>query len=195
MKLTCAIFAAALVSLAALPAAAHSLVYTSPLSGAQEVPANGSLGTGFATITVDVDVLTMRVEATFAGLGGTTLAAHIHCCTSPGFPNVGVATAVPSFPGFPSAVQSGSYDQTFDLTAAATYNPAFVTAQGGTVGGAMNALLNGLAAGTTYFNIHTTTFQGGEIRGNLVFDHSVPEPVGLALVALGLAALGLRRRA
>src|SRR5262245_7473449 len=170
-------FAAVLLATAALPAAAHTLVYTASLSGANENPVNGSLGTGFFTITLDLDLVTMTVDGSFAGLGGDVAAAHIHCCAAPPT-NVGVATPVPSFPGFPAGagVHSGTYTQTFDMALASSYNPAFVSANGGTVGGALNALLNGIAAGQAYFNIHTSTFGAGEIRGYLVFDHEVPEP-------------------
>ena len=82
---------------------------------------------------------------------------------------------------------------TFDLTAASTYNPAFITAHGGTVSGAMAAFIAGLQSGQTYLNIHTTQFPGGEIRGQL---NAVPEPASLMLLATGVmgAAGALRKR-
>ena len=82
---------------------------------------------------------------------------------------------------------------TFDLTAASTYNPAFITAHGGTVAGAMAAFIAGLESGQTYLNIHTTQFPGGEIRGQL---QAVPEPASLVLLGTGVtaAAGALRRR-
>jgi hypothetical protein len=67
-------------------------------------------------------------------LTSNTVAAHIHCCLpSPLAPmNVGVATTVPAFIGFPLGVTSGNYSsQVFDLTQPLIYNPAFVTLQGG----------------------------------------------------------------
>lgn len=43
-----------------------------------------------------------------------------------------------------------------------------------------------------YLNIHSATFPGGEIRGQLV--PVIPEPATAALFALGGFALAVRRR-
>jgi hypothetical protein len=166
----------ALLSLGAFltNAQAHEVVYAARLSGPDESPANDSTGVGFAKITLDFDLFTMRVEADFGDLQGTVTASHIHAPTAVPFAGTaGVATQTPSFTGFPTGVTSGSYDHTFDLTLASSYNPAFIAANGGTISSASNALFAALAQGRAYLNIHTTTFPGGEIRGFLV------EPVGV----------------
>jgi CHRD domain-containing protein/PEP-CTERM motif-containing protein len=48
-----------------------------------------------------------------------------------------------------------------------------------------------LFSGILYMNVHTSTFPGGEIRGQLTLT-GVPEPSTMALTGLGAAALALR---
>ena len=50
-----------------------------------------------------------------------------------------------------------------------------------------------LLAGTWYVNVHTSTFGGGEIRGQVAAT-PVPEPTAPLLLLGGLGALALRRR-
>lgn len=176
-------------------ALAHEVVYYTTLSGAAEAPPNASAGTGWARVTVDFDTYTMRVEASFEGLTGDVTVAHIHCCTAvPGAGTVGVATPTPTFPGFPSGVTAGSYDTTFDMSLASSWNAPFITNNGGSPLSAFGALTNGLASGSAYLNVHSTFAPGGEIRGFLA---PVPEPETYAMLMGGLALVGwaARRRA
>src|SRR6266567_793764 len=136
-------------------AKADPTVLVATLSGANEVPVVPTAGTGSAVVTLNGDMMTVNV--TFSGLLGNTTASHIHCCAPLGT-NAMVATTTPTFPGFPLGVQAGSYTQTFDLTLASSYNPAFITAHGGTVAQAEAAFIAGLLGGQTYFNIHTNLF-------------------------------------
>jgi hypothetical protein len=140
-------------------------VFTAALDGPSQNPPVASQGTGNAIVTWDTLTNQMSVNVSFTGLTTPNTAAHIHCCIAPPG-NTGVATTVPTFTGFPGGVTAGTYSHTFDMTAASSYNPAFVTANGG-VAGAETALLAGLQAGQAYLNIHTTAHPGGEIRGFL----------------------------
>src|SRR6516162_6912408 len=167
-----------------LPAAgtyAKPTTFTANLTPALEIPPTASTATGSATITLDPAANTLRVQVTFSGLTSNTVMAHIHCCLASLFTNanVGVATTVLAFPGFPLGVTSGTYDHVLDLTSASSYNPAFVTLQGGTVANAEAALINGIQNGETYLNIHTVNFPSGEIRGLPV---AAPAPAQLSLL-------------
>src|SRR6266568_1542932 len=176
--------------LAALPAHAIPVPLSTTLSGANEVPPIVSPGTGQVRATLDAAANSLFLNVTFSGLLANTSAAHIHCCAPLGT-NAGVATTVPAFPGFPLGVTSGTFSSAvFDLTQATIYNPAFVTLQGGTIPLAEAALIAGIQNGTTYLNIHTVNFPGGEIRGQL---EAVPEPTTLLLLGTTMAGLGLAR--
>ena len=194
MKIIPLIASGLLAGFTATSALADVTVFEADLLGANELPPVQSPGFGKATVTIDDHDLTMRVQASFSDLLGNVTAAHIHCCTTaPGTGAAGVASPTPSFPGFPSGVTAGSYDQTFDLTQASSWNASFITANGGTTGSAFSALYEALNERRAYFNIHTTSFGGGEIRGTLA---PVPEPTTWALLVAGLlpVALKLRRR-
>jgi hypothetical protein len=125
----------------------------------------GRTGTGTGSLTYDDVARTLAIAVSFSGLSGTTTVAHIHAPTAvAGTGTAGVATTVPTFAGFPSGLRSGSYNTTLDLTLASSYRAAFITNNGGTTAGAEAALISSFNTGRAYFNIHTSSFPGGEIR-------------------------------
>lgn len=182
--------AACLISLSS-PSQAELVRYQTQLL--PEAP--GATGTGFATADYDPLAHTLAISSTWSGLSGPTTVAHIHCCTpTPNSGSVGVAVTPVTLPGFPAGVAAGSYAVVVDLLESATYTQAFVTNfAGGVVADAEEALIAGFDAQVAYFNIHSETFPGGEIRGFLQV-LEVPEPTGFTLALLGLAGLGWSRR-
>jgi hypothetical protein len=162
--------------------AVQAASFNTTLNGANENPVNSSPGVGSSTVSLDTTTHQLQVSAVFSGLSAPTTASHIHCCVAPPG-TAGVATTTPSFTGFPLGVTSGSFNAVFDTTQASTWNPAFITANGGTTAGAEAALAAGMAQGRAYLNIHTTAIPAGEIRGFLA-------PVGTpSVVAAGVPTL------
>jgi hypothetical protein len=185
----------------ALPAQAALLNFFVNLSGNNEVPPTGSPATGVASLTLDTLTNDLTGHIEFSGLVDITTAAHIHCCLTNPFQtgqNVGVATVVPAFPGFPLGVTHGVDDFVLDLNNPNSYNQAFLSMPvfGGSFAAAEAAFINGLETGRTYLNIHTrgpaqggVGFPGGEIRGFVV-----PEPMTASLIVAGFAAAGFASR-
>lgn len=118
-------------------------VYTATLSGANESPPVTTTATGTATFTVDGSNLDYTVTISNWPAGRTLTAAHIHAR-----PATGATTADPIL--------------TFSGANAMT------TAGGSGTIALPTAVLTQLRAGGTYFNVHSSQNQGGEIRGTLV---------------------------
>lgn len=89
------------------------------LSGAEEVPPNGSPATGTGLVTIDTDTNQLDYNITFSGLQGMETAAHIHGFAPPGS-NAGVLYTLP--PGSPK-IGSITYTeaQEADLLAGLSY--------------------------------------------------------------------------
>src|SRR4051795_6871514 len=173
------VFAFACLALAcAVPAYSAQLLYeTVRTNGAGVVLGPGmdgpteptsSLGTGYGTALYDNITHLLTLDANFSGLDtnastGTT-ASHIHAATTLPFQGTaGVATQTPSFVGFPLNVYSGTFHSVLDLSQASSWNPSYVSANGGTPATAEVAFASALATGRSYWNIHSGKFPGGEI--------------------------------
>jgi hypothetical protein len=131
---------------ASLPSAARAdTFYTANLSGAEEVPANASAGTGFGRVTLNDSETQVTVSVYYQGLGSNVTAGHVHGSAPPG-------TNAPIV---------------FNL------NPTTGVTQGSVVGmlfAITPAQVADLKNGLLYFNIHSGTFPDGEIRGQIRVD-------------------------
>ena len=162
---------------------ADTITFTTTLSGANEVPPRATNGTGTATVILDDVAGKVTITLSFSGLSAAVTGAHIHCCAAPGA-NASVVVPFDSFLTLSADKTSGS------LT---SFSFTLVPAGGLTVA----QIIDGLKSGLAYVNVHTSTFPGGEIRGQLVAaGAAVPEPSTLLLLGTGLltAASRLRKR-
>jgi len=125
------------------PTPAPKFFFSTRMSGANEAPnPNASTATGYGRVVVNAAQTQITASFYWEGLGSNTTAGHIHTGA------VGVAGPVTFNMNPTTGVTRGStVDVTFPITP---------------------AQLADLRAGNMYFNIHTTTFGGGEIRGQLV---------------------------
>ncbi len=130
------------------------------LRGVNEVPAINSNGTASFQATIHPDG-TITFTETFSNLTSPAILSHIH------FGEIHVAGGVMIFlcggggqPACPAAT-SGTFSGT--ITAANVTGP---TAQGITAGDLASAL-RAINQGAGYVNLHSTSFPGGEIRGQV----------------------------
>ena len=134
--------ALAVLCLMSVNTAVASQRFDAHLIGAQETPPTGSAGTGYGYVILSDDQTTITVNMGFFGLVTAATAGHIH--TAP----VGVAGPVTfGLAGVPGATGGVIAQQTFAITAPQVAD---------------------LLAGNMYFNVHSGTFPGGEIRGQIL---------------------------
>jgi hypothetical protein len=179
--------------------------YGIALRGHWENPPNGAPGGAGGSLLYDDVAHTLQLIMGFGGLTGTVTQTHFHGPTSvpwfpdPGqdwdqarseVPNAGIAIGNPSLPGFPLGVTGGGYIMELDMTQASIYSAEFLASNGAAAAGAEAAFANLLATGRIYWDIHTSVFGDGEVRGF----PDVPEPASVGLALVGLSFLRHRRR-
>ena len=126
------------------------------ITGAAEVPANASSATGSCTAVLDNAGTQVIFSVAFQNLGTAYTASHFHAAAGPGV-NAGVTFG---FSGVAAGWVFSNSNKNGTLTNA-VWN----------VSAAQKA---NLLAGLTYVNIHTSGLPGGEIRGQVIQDQSVP---------------------
>ena len=131
------------------------------LNGFHETPSVSTEAFGEFDATL-VDPETLHFVFTYSGLeGGNSLFAHVH------FGQVGLAGGVSYFlcggGTKPAPCPNGSGTVEGDITAADVIGPAGQ----GIAAGEFDEIVSAMQAGHAYPNIHTASFTGGEIRGQI----------------------------
>ena len=171
----------------AMPLAANAdiLQFDVSLSGANEIPANGSFASGFALISYDTVANTYDFFLAATSLSSAVTGAHIHA----------LADATQTAPAIVNLLVS-------PFSKSVSVSKLFVNGIGVAAPGTISAgnshpsqsFLAALQSGLAYINVHTVNNPGGEIRGQLVA--IVPELESYAMLLAGLGLLGfiVRRR-
>lgn len=167
MPLRLTLVVALALAAAPVPRAAAQQPFVAVLSGFEQDPPISTPASGLAVVTVDLALHTIRVKMRFNNLSSGATHAGLHGLTAePGRGTADSATPVPALAGFPLGQTSGTYDQTFFYDNPATFDPAFVAAHGG-MSQAPEVFAFGIGDGKAYFNIRTSAYSNGEIRGFL----------------------------
>ncbi len=126
-----------------------------PMTGAQETPATASTALGNLNVSYSKDTRVLNYNFTWSGLTGPVTLMHIHGLSPTGYMAGVVQTLIAGSNGIatPNAVL---YPATGKWTGSLFVDGVAVKEQ---------ELLNGMY----YMNIHTATYPGGEIRGQIVF--------------------------
>ena len=138
------------------------------LSGFREVPSVSSPASGHFEAVIDRKAGTIAYELTYSGLTGNVQQAHIH--VGQRSVNGGVSVFLcqtetnPDPTGLaPRCPQRGKVT---GLVQAANMISGPIVSQG-VEPGQFNELIAAIRAGVAYVNVHSSTFPGGEVRGQL----------------------------
>ena len=172
MKRTAIACAVILATASAVLLASNSVRVRELMSGYEEVPAVSTPAGGKFSARIDNDTQTIEWELSYADLVGDVLQAHIHfaqagvnggisvfLCTNLGNGPAGTQACPPAPATISGTIAAADVSPNIQATQAAR-------SQGmGT--GEIEEFIAALRAGATYANVHTTSWQGGEIRSQL----------------------------
>ena len=148
--------------------------FATGLSGYEEVPTLSTSGSGFFKASINRGQSEIRYTLSYRGpfdanpAGGTVTQAHIHLGARA--VNGGISAFLCSNLGNGPA---GTPTCPAEGTVSGVITPAQVVgpAAQGIAPMEFGELVRALQAGAAYANVHTTTFPGGEIRGQIADDH------------------------
>ena len=146
---------AAALLIGAAAASAQVIVASATLGGGEETPILLSGAAGTAEVAIDPVAKEFAITLRVFNIPTTTTAGHIHVGPK------GIAgPVVIDFPAI--AGRLGDFVTTFRVGEASFRASAAIGIN------TIDDVIQAVANGNAYVNIHTTTFPGGEIRGQLV---------------------------
>lgn len=157
-------------------------------NGPEADGSTNSPGSGFGTVTLDIETNVLSYDFTWSDLVGDLTKLHIHGPASADASNPQHIIEIFGPPEVPAALAttSGSVSASFELQTLEQIGFDPIEPQ---------FMIDTLISGQAYLNVHTNVFGTGEIRGNLgaPMTQSVPEPNVSLICGIG-AGLFLRRR-
>jgi len=147
----------------ALAAGPHNL--RTDLSGFEEVPANSTAASGHLRLQIFPDNSAIHYELSYSGLESDATQSHIHFgqMSVNGGISVFLCSNLGNGPAGTQACPARAGTISGMITPGSVVGPAVQ----GISPGEFNALLDALRSDVTYVNVHSMTFQGGEIRGQI----------------------------
>lgn len=141
-------------------AGAESGNFRASLNGYEENPDISTVARGSFVARLSNDGDSIHYELSYSGFETAVTAAHVHF-GKPGV-NGGVSFFLCSGPDAPACPQQGGTVEG-DIEAADVVGPAGQ----GIAPGEFDEIVAAMKAGHAYANVHSSTFPGGEIRGQL----------------------------
>lgn len=145
-----------LSSESSLDAKKASLKFNASLKGSNEVPSNDSKATGQAIVTIADDGSWIHYKITIANIENVTM-AHFHLAPA-GTNGSPVVWLYDNRVGQPAGPSNG-------ILAEGTITQANLV--GPLAGQSLGSLIWNIREGNIYVNVHSTSFPGGEVRGQL----------------------------
>jgi len=140
---------------------------TAHLRPTEEVPALSTPGTGEFMATVNADGTEINYALRYSNLQGKVTQSHLHIgqFSVNGGIMIFLCSNLGNGPAGTQSCPTGGGTITGTIHASDVIGGA--AAQGVTPGD-LAAVLRGIRTGVVYVNVHTTTFPGGEIRGQVI---------------------------
>lgn len=135
------------------------MTFTTHLSGVNEVPERDTNATGEAIVRINKDELSIHFKLIVANVQADITGAHFHM--GPAGVNAGVVVNLLNISDYPPNTNAPANGVLAEGTITASNLSGALSEK------PLSDLISAIKAGNIYINVHTTTYPGGEIRGQL----------------------------